>query len=451
MKLLNFFILLLFISFFNTTQIKAELIHNSSQNINGDIYNVYFDRDNHSLKTVKKNGYTIIPLTDATISVDFCNDPKYKNGKEPYIRFWKKIDGEYVYDYYDIDGQRFKIPDFKIDWIYFEEIFGNEVLIIRTKDVSYFLYDLKGNCLVDKSKFIKIENAYDLKHLDRQYTLINADCIYKGVIDSNLKWIAPMSKKYIDIKIDENKKCLIARRSDAYDIIDIESGKTRTLSYSYIDFQDGSNIVKIKKDGLWGLYNLDNNVELVAPDFDDIELFSGTNIIKYKLNGFWGVMDLNGKEIIPTTRGYTTINYVKGLKKYTYSMHGYKGECNSVGTQLSKIAVPVNNTNSTAQTSSSTSTTSAATTNTTTTSTQSQGHQVREYTETVPVQVWQACGGCNGSGQCQVCYGQGWTYSSSSYNGRRSCSACHGSGKCTSCAGQGGQNVVRYEQRTVYR
>lgn len=79
---------------------------------------------------------------------------------------------------------------------------------------------------------------------------------------------------------------------------------------------------------------------------------------------------------------------------------------------------------------------------------QNQGSQPRQYTETVPVQVWQACGACNGSGQCQVCYGQGWTYG---YNGKKECSACHWTGKCTLCGGRGGQNVVRYEQRTVYR
>lgn len=87
--------------------------------------------------------------------------------------------------------------------------------------------------------------------------------------------------------------------------------------------------------------------------------------------------------------------------------------------------------------------------NSTPASNQNQGNQVKAYVETVPVQVWQACGGCNGTGQCGVCYGSGWILS---YNGgRRSCSACHGTGKCTSCAGHGGQNVVRYEQRTVYR
>lgn len=78
-----------------------------------------------------------------------------------------------------------------------------------------------------------------------------------------------------------------------------------------------------------------------------------------------------------------------------------------------------------------------------------QGNQVQKYIETVPLQVWQSCGGCNGSGQCGVCYGSGWILS---YNGdKRLCTACHGNGKCTSCAGHGGQNVVRYEQRTVYR
>lgn len=94
---------------------------------------------------------------------------------------------------------------------------------------------------------------------------------------------------------------------------------------------------------------------------------------------------------------------------------------------------------------------SSTTTSGTSSSSQSQGSQVREYIETVPVQVWQACGACNGSGQCQVCYGQGWTYSNLTYNGKKECSACHWSGKCTLCGGRGGQNVVRYEQRTVYR
>lgn len=82
-------------------------------------------------------------------------------------------------------------------------------------------------------------------------------------------------------------------------------------------------------------------------------------------------------------------------------------------------------------------------------SSQSQGNQVKAYTESVPVQVWQACGGCNGTGQCSTCFGSGWTLNYKSEKQR--CITCGGTGKCRSCAGNGGQNVVRYEQRTVYR
>lgn len=55
-----------------------------------------------------------------------------------------------------------------------------------------------------------------------------------------------------------------------------------------------------------------------------------------------------------------------------------------------------------------------------------------------PVTVWVPCYGCNGSGQCQVCYGLGHTLSGNS------CFICGSSGKCTQCAGQGGHNEVQY-------
>lgn len=61
-----------------------------------------------------------------------------------------------------------------------------------------------------------------------------------------------------------------------------------------------------------------------------------------------------------------------------------------------------------------------------------------------PVSVWVPCMTCNNSGQCQRCYGQGWTYSSRAYDGKQQCFNCGGSGKCTTCAGQGGHNEVQY-------
>lgn len=213
--------------------------------------------------------------------------------------------------------------------------------------------------------------------------------------------------------------------------------------YRFINLGD-THLAIVMNNGS-GLFDMLTHTEIFPPSFEVLEIID-TNLVKYRLNGFWGVMDLNGKEIIPTTRGYTAIDYIKGLKKFTYSMHGFKGECNSLGAQLSKIAVPVNDSSIN---NNSSETLRASTTNENSDKKSSNNNQLKAYTETVPIQVWQPCGGCNGSGQCGVCFGSGWILNFKGY--KSSCTACHGSGKCTSCAGHGGQNVVRYETRTVYR
>ncbi|MDE6304777.1 MAG: WG repeat-containing protein, partial [Paramuribaculum sp.] len=234
------------------------------------------------------------------------------------------------------------------------------------------------------------------------------------------------------------------KKGGMWGIMSIDGKEIIPTEYHFIKFGD-TNLAIVGRNNNFGLFDLLTHTEIIPPSFEGLEIID-TNLVKYKLNDFWGVMNPNGKEIIPTTRGYTKIDYIKGLKKFTYSMHGFKGECNSLGAQLSKIAVPVNDSS---LKNNSSGTLSASTTNEKSDKKSSNDNQVRAYTETVPVQVWQPCGGCNGSGQCGVCFGSGWTLS---YNGgKRTCIACHGNGKCTSCAGHGGQNVVRYETRTVYR
>ncbi len=68
---------------------------------------------------------------------------------------------------------------------------------------------------------------------------------------------------------------------------------------------------------------------------------------------------------------------------------------------------------------------------------------VEHHRDQVPVQEWQQCPACYGSGQCPnvQCGGSGWYYIGDK---ARTCSRCHGSGKCTICAGKGGQYVTVY-------
>lgn len=68
---------------------------------------------------------------------------------------------------------------------------------------------------------------------------------------------------------------------------------------------------------------------------------------------------------------------------------------------------------------------------------------VEHHRDPVPMQEWQQCVACFGSGQCPnaSCGGSGWYYIG---NKARTCPRCHGSGKCTICAGKGGQYVTVY-------
>lgn len=59
-----------------------------------------------------------------------------------------------------------------------------------------------------------------------------------------------------------------------------------------------------------------------------------------------------------------------------------------------------------------------------------------------PMQVWVPCYGCNGSGQCHICGGLGWNYTS--YDSHATCTICGGNGKCNMCAGHGGHNEIQY-------
>lgn len=76
-------------------------------------------------------------------------------------------------------------------------------------------------------------------------------------------------------------------------------------------------------------------------------------------------------------------------------------------------------------------------------SSQQQTIVVEHHRDPVPVQEWQQCFACYGSGQCPYvkCGGSGWYYVGDNVT---TCSRCHGNGKCTICAGKGGHYITVY-------
>lgn len=103
-------------------------------------------------------------------------------------------------------------------------------------------------------------------------------------------------------------------------------------------FGQNSQLYLLEKGNKFGLINIKGGK--IAPiEFDKFEP-AGSGYLRYKLNGFWGLMNYQGKVLIDTNRGYTSIGDFKSFnKRFSYTMNGYKGECDATGRQISKIKV----------------------------------------------------------------------------------------------------------------
>lgn len=188
-----------------------------------------------------------------------------------------------------------------------------------------------------------------------------------------------------------------------------------------------------------GLYNIAGE-EILAPEFQDCA-YLGSNLFKFKMNGYWGVMNRQGKIIIPISRHYTSIDYSRTLKMFTFTKETdtqyFKGECdaNGVQTSIEKTGTknkPQQQSQQPAK--------------------QEPKQEVKQETKPAStptplpqpqaMQVWNPCVICKGSGLCTNCGGSGQDhYSVSTY---RECPTCHGMKKCSYCAGQGGHYEVEY-------
>lgn len=82
-----------------------------------------------------------------------------------------------------------------------------------------------------------------------------------------------------------------------------------------------------------------NGREIIPVELDALEQ-CGRGFLRFRIGSYWGVADYTGKIIIPTDRGYTRIgDYVSFTKRFPYEMDGYKGECNNLGQQVTKIKI----------------------------------------------------------------------------------------------------------------
>ena len=253
------------------------------------------------------------------------------------------------------------------------------------------------------------------------------------IIESMPQWL-------IDKGEDEWRRCGLSEETvNGY--INSSAIKKYGNYTNVMELKDGNaKYYKVSKGGHYGLTDKDGKV-IVPAEMEVLEQ-AGAGYLRYKINDFYGVMNYSGKILIDTDRGYTKIgDYVSFTKRFPYEMDGYKGECNNLGVQVSKIKVATPQQNV-----ATTNTTSNTSKNSTSSSGTTQTVVVEHHRDPVPVQQWQACWACGGMGTmgCDGCGGSGTKYIGDNL---RRCGLCNGQGirPCNICYGNKGQYITVYQ------
>ncbi len=205
---------------------------------------------------------------------------------------------------------------------------------------------------------------------DAVYFKIEKDGNY-GISDLNGNIICPVNYKRVDIEVPEDGYWLF--RDDGYPktyvtferekkagvVSKINYSDLTHYNYSYSIFSNiRHNSTKIKstdaivenafayyiieEDGRMGL--VDSNQKWIIPlgiNYSEIS-YAGGSFIKVMDKRGYGILGLDGKTIIPTSRGYTSIaNYNNDTKSFAFTKSGYSGICNTLGQETSTKKRPL--------------------------------------------------------------------------------------------------------------
>ncbi len=235
------------------------------------------------------------------------------------------------------------------DWIYLGELEKSEGAFRLIKKDGYVGVINKEGYWVIKQEYSKIDF---LPSPNKMYFVVNKNKMC-GLFDADGKEIIPTSRGYSSIDYDSSKGTFAVAKPRYTGVCDAQGNEISMTKLpptvndikaeggyaSAVEMMNGSiKYYKVSKGGKYGLTSSEGKV-IVPVEMEALES-AGTGYLRFKIGSFWGVMNYAGKIIIPTDRGYTKIgDYVSFTKRFPYEMAGYKGECNNLGVQVSKIKV----------------------------------------------------------------------------------------------------------------
>lgn len=295
------------------------------------------------------------------------------------------------------------------------------------------------------------EGITELEYIGDNFVRIKDKNYHYGIVTTDGKIVIPVSRNYYRINYNNNKKVFTTTKGKFSIVLDkqgqeVSSTRLPPDKYDIMSIGGYSNAEEtffgnvkyfyVTKNSRKGLTDAEGKV-IVPAEMETLEP-AGNGYLRYKLNGFWGLMNYAGKIIIDTNRGYTSIgNFVTFTKRFPYTMNGYKGECDINGRPVSKIKVETPKQQAVVKKEETPKKQEGSKTQTII---------VEHHRDPIPVQQWQDCWACCGSGKmgCDFCGGSGTKYIGDRL---QRCPRCNMSGEipCNICYGRKGQYITVYQ------
>lgn len=191
-----------------------------------------------------------------------------------------------------------------------------------------------GPSLYDSTGKVVFEEAHSYKKVGNLFNVTNHSIrhdiyIYNGVViikDANTVY---ERANLLEIEKDGNKGLLSLL---GMWIVKPEKG---FADYNTLNIgNDIFYIIRYKNSSKYNLISSEGN-DVLGKEFDAIES-NGNKYIKVRSTNYYGISSLDGKEIIPTSRGYTYIgDFDRSKGTFAFTKKGFSGVCDAQGREIS--------------------------------------------------------------------------------------------------------------------